>query len=307
MIDFHPLTIADKDAIRAQVWPTTCRNCDLNFMNLLSWRFRYDTETALHRGWLLFRFRANGHLAYQIPVGVGSYDDILPELMADAEAQGHPFLMLGVCEHLLPTLESALPGHFYATADRGYADYLYSRESLATLAGKKLQSKRNHVNRFVKAHPDYVYAPLTPADFDDCCRLVDRWRRAKLAEGVVPDDDEWRSMHTVFRHWEALDGLGGTIRLGGQLVAFTYGAPINHDTFDICLEKADVEVDGAYAIIHRDFVSHLPSSYVLVNREEDLGIEGLRRAKLSYHPSLLLQKYTVMPKHPLGVPATAAE
>lgn len=306
MIDFHPLTLADGAAIRNHVLHTACRNCDLNVVNLLSWRFLYATETTIHRGWLLFRFKANGHLAYQIPVGIGDYADIMPELLADAAAQDHPFLMLGVCENVLATLESSMPGHFYATADRAYVDYIYRREALATLAGKKLQSKRNHANRFVKAHPDYVYQALSPADFADCRRLADRWRQHK-SEGAAPlrTADEQRSMDFVFDHWDALTPLGlqgATVRIDGRLVAFTYGAPINHDTFDVCLEKADTDVEGAFAIINRDFVRHLPEHYVYVNREEDLGIEGLRQAKLAYHPEVLLQKYTVMTKHPLGHP-----
>lgn len=305
-IDFHPLTLDDSTLIRDVVRDTECRNCDLNFMNLMSWRFLYDTETAFHKGWLLFRFRASGHNAYLAPVGKGDWGDIMSDLVADAADRGEPFLMLGVCENILTFLDAAMPGYFYATADRTYTDYIYLRESLTTLSGKKLQPKRNHVNKFLAAYPHYVYEPLTPAHFDECRRLDEQWTAAKEEEEGEAEEarltyaDERRSMNYVFDNWDRLGGCGGVLRVDGIMVAFTYGAPINADTFDVCVEKADREYEGSYAVINRDFARHIPEQYVYINREEDLGIEGLRRAKLAYRPAVLLHKYTVMTKHPFA-------
>ena len=100
-------------------------------------------------------------------------------------------------------------------------------------------------------------------------------------------------------HWNELDACGGVLRVNGQMVAFTYGAPVNHDTFDVCMEKADTNCEGAFAFINRSFVQSLPEKFIYINREDDLGIPGLRQSKLSYHPSLLLHKYTVMTRHPM--------
>ena len=116
----------------------------------------------------------------------------------------------------------------------------------------------------------------------------------------MEQSDERRSMSYVLDNWDNLGGMGGALRVEGRLVAFTFGAPVNYDTFDVCVEKADTEYDGAYAVINREFVRRVPEQYVYINREEDLGIEGLRRAKESYQPVMLLHKYTVMTKHPLG-------
>lgn len=301
-IAFHPLTLADKDNIQALVLDTECRNCDLNFANLMSWRFLYDTETALHDGWLLFRFKANGHNAYLAPVGKGDLAPVVADLMADARAQGHPFLMLGVCEHSLADIEATMPGHFYAHADRTYTDYIYRREALATLAGKKLQAKRNHANRFARLYPDAAYMPLTPDLFDECRQLAEGWsERREETHSRLGHSEERKSLAYVLDHWEALGTTGLALKTGGRLVAFTYGAPINRDTFGVCAEKADTDYDGAYAAINRAFAARIPEQYIYVNREEDLGIEGLRRAKLSYHPEVLLHKYTVMEKHPFAV------
>lgn len=300
-IPFHPLTLADKTLVRERVLQTTCRNCDLNFMNLISWRFMYDTEIADYKEWLLFRFKADGHLAYLAPIGNGNWKDILSEMIEDAALEGHPFLMLGVCENSLTQLDKAMPDYFYATADRAYADYIYSRNALATLAGKKLQSKRNFANRFANHYPNYEVLPLTREHIAACIELDKQWAEQKTVEteaGRYTYQAEQTSLRTAFEYWEELDGMGIVLRVDKQIVAFTYGGPINADTFGVCVEKADVRFEGAFAMINREFARTIPPQYTLINREEDLGIEGLRRAKLSYQPEIILQKYTVMTKHP---------
>lgn len=303
-IAFHPLSLADKELIQSRVLHTENRNCDLNFMNLMSWRFLYDTEVADHDGWLLFRFKADGHLAYQAPIGQGNWTPVLHDMMEDAQSSGHPFLMLGVTENSLTQLEMAMPGYFYASADRNFTDYVYERERLATLAGKKLQSKRNFANRFTASHPDFQVLPLTAEMAEKCIELDEKWASMKSEEndaGKYTYESEKKSMLYVLRHWNELGGLGAVLLVEGQMVAFTYGAAINADTFDVCLEKADTGYEGAFTMINREFAKMLPAQYKYINREEDLGIEGLRKSKLSYHPYALLHKYTVMTKHPLGL------
>lgn len=295
-LSFHPLTIADRASIVDQVKHTECRNCDLNFMNLLSWRTLYSTEAAYCGPWLVFRFMANGQLAYLPPIGPDNWHDILAAMRDDAAAMGYPFMLLGVCEQALARLQKAMPDYFHAVANRNYTDYIYRRDALATLAGKKLQPKRNHFNRFVHNYPDYEFKPLTKEDFDDCLTLYQTWNAHKAEapnDAPLSYEAEQRSLRCVLEHWDELHGLGGILHVGGKTVAFTYGAPINYDTFDVCMEKADPSYDGVFAAINREFVRTIPEQYTLINREEDLGIEGLRKAKLSYHPHLLLHKYTV--------------
>lgn len=299
-IDFHPIRIEDKDIIRSITAKAECRNCDFNFMNLMSWRFLYNTEMGVHAGWLLFRFYTEGHLAYLMPQGGEDWHEIIEWLMNDARKAGHPFLMLGVCQNSVALLDSVKPDFFHWSYDRNYCDYVYEREKLETLAGKKLQPKRNFVNRFIKAHPDYEFRPLTAAEVPLCRQLEQQWKEDRPINSDKHNyENERRSMDYVFDHWEELDAQGGTIFVDGRLVAFTFGAPINYDTYDVCVEKADASVEGAYAIINRDFVRSLPEQYIYVNREEDLGVEGLRHAKLSYHPTFLLEKNAVRLLRPL--------
>ena len=180
------------------------------------------------------------------------------------------------------------------SADRAFTDYIYDRTALETLAGKKLQSKRNHANRFEREYPHYEYRELTPDLAKECWKLEEEWAAKHTDMHARLDaDDEQNSMRRVFKHWNELQARGAAILVDGRVVAFTFGGPINYDTFDVCCEKANTDYEGAYAIINRDFVRHLPEQYTLINREEDLGLEGLRRAKLSYQPKILLDKYTI--------------
>lgn len=304
MIPFHPLTIQDKTLVQQYVFPSNIRICDLSFMNLISWRFLYDTEIASYKDFLLFRFHTEGHLAYMMPVGTGNYKEILTELIDDATHLGHPFLMLGVTDTAFAILDEAMPGYFYATSERHYSEYIYARQALSTLAGKKMQSKRNFVNRFTSQHPNYEFRPLIPALFDRCLQLDSQWMASKAFDTEEEKRDslyERKALENAFQYWPHLNAQGGVLLIDNEIVAFTYGAPINHDTFDVCVEKADTTYEGVFQTINRDFVRSLPEQFVHINREEDMDIPGLRSSKMSYHPETLLHKYAVMTKHPLGM------
>lgn len=296
MIPFHPITIQDKATVQAYTLTGDRRNCDLSFTNLYSWRFLYHTQVAEMGGFLLIKFQVDGHTAYMMPVGDGDLRTVLCAMKEDALSGGEVFRLQGVCSHMRADLEEAAPDCFAFTANRDYYDYLYLRSDLATLKGKKYQPKRNHINKFLRACPDYTYRELTPALVSECLQLAETWcRRNETTDEERSElEDELRSLTDALLHFDELDLRGGVLHTGGRIVAFTFGAPINANTFDVCVEKADVEVEGSYAMINHEFAKRIPEQYVYVNREEDLGLEGLRKAKLSYYPEILLEKWTAV-------------
>lgn len=291
MITFKDITIQDKDTITQYTMNSCRRNCDLSFSNLCSWRFLYNTQFAIVDGFLVFKFWAAGELAYMMPVGEGDLKKVLGELIEDARKEGGPFCMLGVCSCMREDLEAIMPGQFTFTADRDYADYIYLRSDLATLKGKKFQSKRNHINKFRNTYPDYEYLPITPERISECLQLEAEWCKANDCDQQEGTGNERRALIYALEHFEELSLTGGLLRVGGRIVAFTFGMPINKETFGVSVEKADTNIDGAYAMINYEFANHIPEQYIYINREEDLGIEGLRKAKLSYQPVTILEKY----------------
>ncbi len=320
MIKFRDISTADKDIIQRFTLYGERQNCDLSFANLISWRFLYNTQFAIVEDYLVFRFYSGHHLAYMMPMPLpkeqedGTYNvipcdecsvNVIRAIRNDSIAMGHPFLLLGVCNYMRDIIEKAFPDTFNIYPDRNYSDYIYTRDKLTNLSGKKLQSKRNHINKFKSLYPDYKYRELTPELVPQCIKLEKQWRKISKGDNNEEELDaglseELRSMTRAFHRWDKLGLIGGTIWVDNNLVAFTYGCPINQHTFDVCIEKADVNYEGAFTIINQEFVKHLPEQYSYINREEDMGDEGLRQAKLSYKPDILLEKNIIMEKHPLA-------
>lgn len=299
MIEFHPVRLEDRSLIERYTMPSGICNCDLAFANMYCWQEVYHSAWAEIEGFLVIRFRIDGgdRIGYMQPVGEGDFGPIIPLLREDAHAHGQRLRIIGLTDEGREMIRRMHVGQFAFESDRALEDYVYNAEDLRTLPGRRYQPKRNHINRFTAEYPDYHYEVLTRDRFGECMALEREWRRAH--EGHTSElCAEQRAMQRGFEHFEELGLLGGCIYVGDRLVAFTFGSAVNDHTFDTHMEKADTEYDGAFTIINKLFAEHLPERFTLINREEDLGLEGLRRAKLSYHPAFLQHKFLAIHLHP---------
>ena len=299
MIKFNPVTLGDKPLFDSYILVGECRNCDLSFANIFCWQEFHHTMWAEVEGFLVIRFYPYGRvdeqspIAYMQPVGEGDFTPILPLLAEDAAKQfGQPLLLYGLCREGRGMIARNESLRFAFDDDRSLSDYIYLAEDLRSLTGRRYQPKRNHLNRFQVAY-NYRFEPLTQRYFADCMALEAEWR----AQRESPTDTqsmrhEQRAMALAFAHWEALGLQGGVILIEDRVVAFTYGSPITNDTFDCQFEKAETRYEGIFTAINRLFAESLPPSFTYINREEDMGLEGLRRSKLSYYPALLWPKTT---------------
>lgn len=291
MIEFKDLTVEDKDTITSFTMNSCRRNCDLSFSNLCSWRFMYNTKFAVIDNFLVFKFWLHGRVSYMMPVGQGDPEkELIEKLIEDSQLEGEPLRLMGVCQGIKKRLNDILPGKFEFTTNRDYSDYIYLRSDLATLTGKKFQSKRNHINRFKKEYT-YKYVPITPDRVQECLYLEAEWCKANDCDKQDGTGNERQAIVFALEHFEELGLSGGILYANDKIVAFTFGMPINKETFGVHVEKADTTVDGAYAMINFEFANHIPETFTYINREEDLGIEGLRKAKLSYQPETILEKF----------------
>ena len=291
MIEFKDITVEDKDTITSFTMNSCRRNCDLSFSNLCSWRFMYNTKFAVIDNFLVFKFWLHGRVSYMMPVGQGDPEkELIEKLIEDSQLEGEPLRLMGVCQGMKKRLHDILPGKFEFTTNRDYSDYIYLRSDLATLTGKKFQSKRNHINRFKKEYT-YKYVPITPDRVQECLYLEAEWCKANDCDKQDGTGNERQAIVFALEHFEELGLSGGILYANDKIVAFTFGMPINKETFGVHVEKADTTVDGAYAMINFEFANHIPETFTYINREEDLGIEGLRKAKLSYQPETILEKF----------------
>ena len=293
---FRDISLKDREAVQQFTLHGERRHCDLSFSNLMSWLHVCGTQWAVIGDTLLLRFRIRGHLRYMMPVGARPAE-ALQALLQDAAALDEPFFIQGIIEEDLPLLQAA--GLPEPKADRDFAEYIYLREDLAGLHGKRLQAKRNFCNRFRALYPDWQYVHISDGNItqeqtDICLQLEETWYR--LNEEKHPhfgQSLERQAVIYALHHFRELRLSGGLLYAGGTPVAFTFGSAVNYDTFDVHAEKALTDYEGAYAFINQSFASHLPATFTYLNREEDMGVPGLRQAKLSYHPYKLLNKYTL--------------
>lgn len=297
MNKFKPIEIKDKDLINSYIIPSDEQDCDLSFANLFTWHFQTDSSYAIIQNNLVIRFSNpdEGH-EYYLPFGNDNCISAIEELKKTSLYAGERLCLRGITPQLQEKLEQYNPTLWDYSENRDYFDYIYSRQELAELKGKNYQPKRNHVNKFRKSYK-YTYEPLIPSAIPECLEFESAWC---MKHGYIENDNirnERRSLTTAFKHWNELDLTGFIIRIEGKIIAFTFGHPINHNTFGIHYEKADVNIDGAYSAINQHFAASLPEQYIYLNREEDLGIPGLRQAKLSYHPVKMLKKARAILKH----------
>ena len=294
MLCFKPITLCDKGWVDEIVFAENSPSADFNFGNIYIWDGRDRQLVCRFGGRMLTKLRYAGRPFFVFPIGTGPLRPAVEALREYAAYRGYPFCLRGITDKNRAELEAEYPGRFVYEEDTDNFDYLYSAGKLATYAGKALHGKKNHCNRF-EAEQDWDFVPLTRALIPGCLDMLDLWSEANAARLDPSVRYEHDALVRAFAAYERLGLDGGVLRAGGKIVGFTLGEMTSRDTFDVHFEKAEGDINGAYPMVCREFVRMLMKKYpalVTVNREDDMGLEPLRRSKLSYRPETLLKKYT---------------
>ena len=310
MIDWRDITLEDKARIEEKICASGCHGADYGFANLFIWRKAYRPKIAFCDNRLLVGMPQWKVYAY--PKGDGEITNSIELLLDEAHSLGNKLRIRGLTDK---TLEEFLPlygDRFEIIEDRDNADYIYTSARLCDLPGRHLSSKRNHIKHFERngAWEFHKIAASSCGVFTSCeggaCGKLSSIAEAKAfvdefyMEKNDPDlVDEAGAIEEMFEHYETLGFLGGMLYQNGEPVAFTAGTKLDNEVFDTHFEKALPGVEGAYTMVNREFARLVKAEYpdiVAFNREEDMGIEGLRKAKLSYHPDILLMKYFAIEK-----------
>lgn len=288
-IPFRQVDSSDSRLFEQIVLNTECHNCDMSFANIFCWQDSYKSLIAIWNGALLVRFTTDsGHTAYMQPIGCQPTREIIDALAADAEQLGEPLRLFGLNEQWIEALRMLYPGSFAISHSDSNSDYIYLATDLAELAGRKYQPKRNFINRFVSRY-NYRFEAITAANIDHCRALNSRWCDQRKD---ICDRGEQRALHRALDNFSALPLEGWILYVDHTPCAFAIGSAVNHDTFCIHIEKVDTTFEGAGAMINNLVAVELQHRFKYINREDDLGIEGLRRAKQSYYPVELLKKHS---------------
>jgi hypothetical protein len=284
MLDFRRPVLSDRERIEAFVQESGQIGCDITFTNTYLWREHYDIRVAFtDDSYFKSYYVGDRPMGYAFPMTRGDIRDAIELIRADAAERGIAPLI-----GLLNDTNAALVKELYGDRvtirnDRDSFDYLYERSNLAHLSGKKFHAKRNHISRFFREHEDSSVEEICERNFDDVLSVTERWSARQES-----DSGELDIIRDALDHFDELGMFGLLLYVEGRPVAMTLGSRVNDEVCDVNFEKA-VEIDSAYAVINNEFAKRY-DTFAYLNREEDMGLDGLRKSKLSYHPDILLRK-----------------
>lgn len=287
MFDFKRPQLSDKKWIDNALKESGRMGSEACFGNLFMWCDAYDCSVAEKNGTLICRAGDS----YTLPVGGENPESVFSELVMKYKEENKSLKLHALCENQVKKIESDFPGVFVFSQDRESSDYIYRTDELASLKGKKYHGKRNHISFFEKTF-DWSYEEMNMDTAKECLEFSSYWMKTNKDKIELGADDEYIAIEKALKNFDKLGFRGGILRVQGDIVAYTFGEQISDNLFCTHVEKAVSDIRGAYPMINREFSKNTIDDCEFVNREEDLGIPGLRKAKESYKPELLLMKYT---------------
>ncbi len=292
MIPFKRLKLSQKKEYEEILFSCPPRGCSYSFANLCLWGRQ---EVAFAHGCALFFSHFYGRSVYPYPIGNGDRKKCIEEILLDAKERGIPCRITNMRDTDREELENWFPGKFHLHTNRDGFDYVYTIDDLADLKGRKFQKKRNHVNKFRSQHPDFEVVPLTPCNLALAQNMINDWFQIRMRQD--PEGNYLLENIALARACQNYGGLemdGILLVEDGKVLAVTMGSRMGPDTFDIHFEKAREDVDGAYPAVNCEFARYLRLKYPdvqFLDREDDMGLEGLRKAKLSYNPHHMVEMH----------------
>ncbi|HBN84064.1 MAG TPA: hypothetical protein DDZ89_09490 [Clostridiales bacterium] len=271
-----------------------------NFSTIFTWAYINNYRVAQVNNHLVVKLNVDNNEGYYFPAGTGDVKPVLDEMIKDATDNNHDFYLYALSRENQQVMENLYPGQFNFEYERSFYDYVYDLNKLVTLSGKKLHSKRNHINAFMRDNKKWRFELITDENVEDCKKMNELWCK----EAGCADDDGLKNDHCAtrryFKYRKELGVEGALIKIENDVVAFTIGEVLNSNTYVIHVEKSFRDVQGGYTMINREFAEYVQKTHpdiIWMNREEDMGEKGLRKAKESYYPDKMEEKcWAVMKK-----------
>lgn len=285
---FHKPEFDDIKWMKQKLKESQPQCCEFSAGNLLGWSKFYDGQVGNVENCLVSRLYKDDSFCF--PKGENC-ESAVKAIINDFNYPKFSFLE----KHETEILEKLFPGKYDFISERDSFDYVYSREKLAALSGKKYHGKRNHITYFERTF-NWSFEELNRSNIYECITMNEKWYTLNVEKDREGIEDEREVLRLNFAHFEEIGGIGGVLRIDGEIVAFTFGERLNNNTFVTHFEKAYSDIRGAYPMINQLFAQTMLSDYEFINREDDVGSEGLRSAKLSYHPEFLVEKYSAVAK-----------
>lgn len=293
MLDFTKIGIEDKEKIRHFLALDKFLISDISFGNLFIWRHSREIKYAIFQDCLIIEttYKDKNPFVF-FPIGNGDKKKCLLTLKDYYSSKNLPLELHSLEISSVEMIKEIFP-HAEAKLNRDRSDYLYLCENLINLSGRKYHKKKNHLNRFKEEFQGFVFIKINSENAKCVMDAFKQWSK-DIKDDEIGLKSEYLGIQDALNNYEKLDFCGGYLDYRGEIIAFSFGERISEDLCIVHIEKADARFKGAYQAINNQLLKHCFSDIKYANREEDLGIKGLRKSKLSYHPDILLDKYEIV-------------
>ncbi|MBO5287139.1 MAG: DUF2156 domain-containing protein [Clostridia bacterium] len=292
LLDFKSIEPRDREQYNKHLFKSGVRGSEASFGNMFLWGNQKINVTD-EGVYILATF--GNHVFYPFPIGDGDTKTYVETIIADAQARGLHCIINGITRDRLEEMKALFPNMFEYNERRSFFDYVYNIEDLATLEGKKYSKKRNHLNRFKDLCPNYSVEEISQENIHRVREMADGWYISRETDNPELDFTmEKKALYGALDNYIELGLEGIMIIFEDEVIAFTIGNRLSFNTFDVQFEKASGKIQGSYVAVNNEFAKHLLTKHPeleYLDREEDMGIEGLRKAKESYYPALLIEKH----------------
>ncbi len=288
-MEFNKINFSDMETLRKHTRLAHTRNCEYAMVNIFFWNDTDKLMFAVIDDVLVYRLIDAGTAYYSIVEFIEEPAELVMKLEQDAVDNGCRMVLTNMSENMVLRLEREMVGQLRYWYDREYSDYIYEVDDLIRLSGSKYHGKKNHLNKFLNTYA-FSYEKITEDNIEECRRMKEEWAVRKGGD-IEEYREELDIIDKVLDNYDKFNLIGGLIRIDGKVSAFTIGEAISEDTFVTHFEKADEDIPGLYQAINQQFAANSISGFKYVNREDDIGLPGIRQAKLSYRPVMMFDKY----------------
>lgn len=296
MLNFKPLKLEDKTIFDCFVLPQDFRHSEASFSNMYTWQEAWDIQMAVEGSGLYIWMYSDVYKPFMLPPYLKDPNESIEPYMRKCEeymaGKGGVFYIKCATPRMVEKIRNDCGDRYDFVYDEYNSEYVYYAQDLIDLSGKKYHSKRNHINAFLRTYQS-EFALYEDRYRDECLRLQEDWATGKDADPREAEE-ELLSITKALDHWRELNFKGCVIKIAGEVVAFSFGEQISEDTAIIHIEKARSDYNGLFTYVNNAFVKNVWSHCTYINRAEDMGVPGIRKAKQSYHPAFMLEKYDVI-------------
>jgi len=268
---------------------------ELNFTEMFAWRVVRDRRISRHRGNICVEIeRDNTHYFFP-PIGESEIQQTIQDLLRNCDRQGKCAQIFAATKDIIEKYPG-LKEEFAVEEDRKEWDYVYLRDDLVELKGRKYDGKRNQINKFNNNYPEHEIAAIEGKVIGECIEFQDKWCGMKPCKDDISLFNENNAVMEVLKNYEKLPVIGAAMKIKGNVEGFTIAGRLNNNTAVVHIEKANHEFKGIYQAINQMFCARFLAGFQFINREQDLDNEGLRKAKLSYYPHHMVEKFIIKTK-----------